>query len=133
MASATQDLLSSWHLDNPLNVFLLLAILFLGLPLIRMPDTTVLSSAEQPSKPDSSFTWRPARHPASDASVWRTWTKRELVGYHGDKTRDDVKEDGRILFAIRRKVYDVSAGASFYGPGPSSLSHLLVRLGRKRC
>jgi len=29
----------------------------------------------------------------------------------------DGRDGGRVLLAIRRKIYDVSAGRSFYGPG----------------
>ncbi|KAI9504749.1 Dihydrodipicolinate synthase [Coemansia spiralis] len=42
---------------------------------------------------------------------YKKWTKREIATYDG-------KEAGTpVLIALDRKVYDVSAGRNFYGPG----------------
>lgn len=104
------DFARSAHLDNPLNLFLI----FLALNL----NNSLLPSAQPVPSPDSlpdkptAYNWRPKEHPAP--IVWRRWTPIELEQFDG--TRAEL-EDGRLLMAIRRKVYDVSAGKSFYGPG----------------
>ncbi|KAJ2487779.1 Dihydrodipicolinate synthase [Coemansia sp. RSA 2320] len=41
---------------------------------------------------------------------YRTWTKREISQFTG-------ADNGPILIAIKGKVYDVSLGRGFYGPG----------------
>ncbi|GJN91383.1 hypothetical protein Rhopal_004404-T1 [Rhodotorula paludigena] len=101
------------HLRNPLNLALalLLAVLVLRLALPAPPDPPAPYGL--PASPaDGFYNWRPARHP--DALRWRTWTPQRLRAFDGT---DPAHDGGRILFAIRRKVYDVSSGRNFYGPG----------------
>ncbi|KAJ2159192.1 Dihydrodipicolinate synthase [Coemansia sp. RSA 552] len=43
-------------------------------------------------------------------ATYRSWTKREISEYTG-------KDGTPILIALDGKVYDVSAGRGFYGPG----------------
>ncbi|KAI5479136.1 cytochrome b5 [Pseudohyphozyma bogoriensis] len=96
------------NLDNPTNLVLLALVVVLIRSLV--PSTPFLPLI--PPTTPLSYNWRPEAH--APAMVWRTWTPEDLAGYDGTPTG---KEDGRILFAIRRKVYDVSGGRSFYGPG----------------
>lgn len=105
----------STHLDNPLNLFLI----FLALNLINslLPSSQSIPSPDSvPDKP-TQYNWRPSAHPSP--VVWRRWTPTELEAFDG--TRADL-EGGRLLMAIRRKVYDVSSGKSFYGPGKLRLA-----------
>jgi hypothetical protein len=104
------DLARTAHLDNPLNLFLV----FLALNLISslFPSTQPIPSPDSlPDKP-TQYNWRPKVHPSP--VVWRRWTTKELEKFDG--TNNEL-EGGKLLMAIRRKVYDVSSGKSFYGPG----------------
>lgn len=105
------DFLEATSLTNPLNVFLVAVMTYLLYTLY--PSTPLFPTPSNlPTKPIA-YNWRPSAHPES--IVWRTWRPEELSGYDGTS---EGKEGGRILFAIRRKVYDVTTGGSFYGPGP---------------
>ncbi|KAJ2742587.1 Dihydrodipicolinate synthase [Coemansia sp. BCRC 34301] len=42
--------------------------------------------------------------------AYKSWTKREISAYTG-------ADNGPILIAVKGKVYDVSLGRGFYGPG----------------
>ncbi|KAJ1850926.1 Dihydrodipicolinate synthase [Coemansia sp. RSA 2703] len=60
------------------------------------------------------FLWlKDARNRACSKAItgYRKWTKREISKYTGQT------EDTPILIALKGKVYDVSAGRGFYGPG----------------
>ena len=111
LPAAVTDTIHSLNLTNPLNVVLLLLTVYLLASLVpaspSLPSPATLGSNPQ------EYNWRPKEHPP--ALVWRTWRPEELRGYDG--TRHDGEEKGRIMFAIRRKVYDVTSGRSFYGPG----------------
>lgn len=96
-------------LTNPLNLGLILVVLYLIYGLV--PKEPSLPATSLPTSP-TSYNWRPEKH--SEAMVWRSWTPEELRGYDGTR---EGNEGGRILFAIRRKVYDVTTGRGFYGPG----------------
>lgn len=95
-------------LSNPLNIVLLALAAYLLHSLL--PTASSIPTA-LPTAP-TAYHWRPAKHP--ETMVWRSWTPEELRGYDGTA---EGSEGGRILFAIRRKVYDVSSGRQFYGPG----------------
>ncbi|GAA6063369.1 hypothetical protein JCM10212_000308 [Sporobolomyces blumeae] len=98
-------------LDNPVNVVLLSLLAYLVVSLV--PATPTLPTGPYPTTPNAgAYNWRPADHKPS--TVWRTFTPTQLARYDGT---DPTLERGRILFAIRRKVYDVTSGRSFYGPG----------------
>lgn len=57
------------------------------------------------------YTWMPVKHPAT--VLFREYTPRSLAEFDGRRKDGD---GGRILLAIDRVVFDVSAGRSFYGP-----------------
>lgn len=101
------------NLRNPLNAALLALVVILTLRILLPPPPYVPTPYGLAEKPDEAYNWRPRRHPESQ--LWRTWTPIELQKYDGT---DPKLEGGKILFAIRRKVYDVTSGKSFYGPGP---------------
>ncbi|SCV69648.1 BQ2448_1042 [Microbotryum intermedium] len=107
--------MTSIHLaTNPLNLSLLVLVLFLVYTLLPSPPT-IPDSKTLPTRP-TSYNWRPVTHVSENAIVWTEWTPKELAPFDG--TNQEL-QDGRILFAIRRKVYDVSGagGKTFYGPG----------------
>ena len=109
------SLLTRLHLNNPLNVILLAIVLYLAHTLF-IPGPPKPLKLPLPTSPGRAYNWRPDSHSASESiQLWRTFTPEELRPYDGTST-DDGRQ-GKILMAIRRKVYDVSSGASFYGPG----------------
>ncbi|CED83115.1 Putative steroid membrane receptor Hpr6.6/25-Dx [Phaffia rhodozyma] len=64
-----------------------------------------------PNSHNEGYTWIPLE--AQRALLLRTYTPKELAPFDG------TQSDGRILLAIDRKVFDVTAGRTFYGPdGP---------------
>lgn len=100
------------NLKNPVNAVLLALVVILTLRILLPPPPYVPTPYGLADNPNEAYNWRPRRHPESQ--LWRTWTPQELQKYDGT---DPNHEGGKILFAIRRKVYDVTAGKSFYGPG----------------
>ncbi len=81
----------STHLLTPLNL-LLAAIILYTLYAILRPAPKAVFAKEPP------------------AVVFRTYTPRTLLPFDG--------RDGRPVFlAVRGRVFDVSAGRNFYGPG----------------
>ncbi|KAK4054088.1 Dihydrodipicolinate synthase [Microbotryomycetes sp. JL201] len=117
-AHAASGVLHTLHLDNPLNTALVIVCIVLAARLLPSSFTTrTLSPVPQvplPTSPDKDYNWRPSRHSTLDASEWKQYTPQDLRAYDGTNSQ---LENGRILFAIRRKVYDVSSGRGFYGPG----------------
>lgn len=106
------------QLSTPTNLFLLLglyAVYYFLNP--SLPDLSQL-----PNSP-TAYNWRPATRPPT--AVWRTFTAAELSKFDGTASGKEAEANGmigmdgkaKILFAIRRRVYDVSSGRSFYGPG----------------
>lgn len=78
-------------LITPLNV-LLLSLLFYSLYASFKPTPLPTLPKEPP------------------AIVFRTFTPRTLLPYNG-------RDEPRILFAVRGRVFDVTYGRQFYGPG----------------
>jgi predicted heme/steroid binding protein len=56
--------------------------------------------------------------PLGDASAGLSLTAEELTEFDG-RQLPESEERAPLLLAIRGRIYDVSAGASFYGPGRS--------------
>jgi membrane-associated progesterone receptor component len=102
--------------ETPLNIALLLAIAYytrqVVFPSASMPKTL-------PSEHSKGYNWMPASHP--DVSVFKTYTPKTLEPFSG-------KDSGKILLAIDRKVFDVTAGRNFYGPGTYDLLWCLHEL-----
>ncbi|GAA6040047.1 hypothetical protein JCM8097_004754 [Rhodosporidiobolus ruineniae] len=106
------SVLERTNLLSPLNLSLTLLLLSLLLSLV--PSTPYAPSpSDLPSSPHAAYNWRPAVHPARESQKWGRWTPQELRAFDG--TGEGGK--GKVLIAVRRKVYDVSSGRNFYGPG----------------
>lgn len=112
LPASIHQFLLDLNLLNPLNLFLALILSYLiytlypSIPILPLPSSL-------PSKP-TSYNWRPNEH--KESLIWKNYTEKELLIYDGEEI-NKVESGGKILFAIRRKVYDVTLGKSFYGPG----------------
>ncbi|KAL5480452.1 DAP1 [Sanghuangporus weigelae] len=94
-------------LGAPVNTVLLLVIAYYAQRIVFPPTS-------QPSSPPSEFkqnySWMPKSHPPT--VLFQKFTPKTLAPFDGKNGR-------RILLAINRKVFDVTAGRTFYGPdGP---------------
>jgi membrane-associated progesterone receptor component len=84
---------------TPLNFLLVGVVLYTAYAMLRAPAPTSLpASAPSFARPDP-----PAR-------VFKTFTPHTLLPYNGTA-------DKPIYFAVRGRVFDVSPGRGFYGPG----------------
>jgi membrane-associated progesterone receptor component len=95
-------------LSNPVNTALLLLILYYAQSIIFPSSPRARAAKDVATSYEKGYSWMPAQHPPT--VVFKTYTPRTLEPFHG-------KEGGRILLAIDGKVFDVTAGRSFYGPG----------------
>ncbi|SNX82819.1 related to Membrane steroid binding protein [Melanopsichium pennsylvanicum] len=109
---------------NPLNLVLFLAVLYVLIPLIRpsSPNSsrwtpTVAEARSHLVAPSDRYTYLPPKHP--DTIEWTKYTPRTLAVYDGTGTGNQAgdQEGSRILLSIDRKVFDVTKGKNFYGPG----------------
>lgn len=105
---------------NPLNIVLFLAVLWILLPLLRPSNPhssrwtpTVAEARSFDTAPGDRYTYLPPKHP--DTVEWTKYTPRTLAIYDG--TGAPSSDEGRILLCINRKVFDVTKGKNFYGPG----------------
>lgn len=101
------DLLIDTAKTTPLNIVLLIPIAYLLYDIV-FPRSGVKPGAPIPSSYEESYLWRPKTHLST--MVWKKYSPITLMEYDG-------KKNPRILLAISRVVYDVTAGKSFYGPG----------------
>lgn len=102
-------------IETPLNALLLAPIAYFTFT-IAFPSTSRTSTTKPPTDWRDGYSWRPASHPRT--ILWKKYTPKTLQPFNG-------KDDPRILLAIDRKVFDVTAGGSFYGPGmPVSLTRV---------
>lgn len=92
---------------TPLNIVLLFPIGYLLWDII-FPRVAIAPGAPIPSSYEESYLWRPKTH--MPVILWTKYSPKTLEQYNG-------KTNPRILLAINRFVYDVTAGKSFYGPG----------------
>lgn len=97
---------------TPLNLLLIAPIVYLVWDII-FPRSVLKPGAPIPSSYEESYLWKPKAHPPS--LVWKKYSTITLEEFDG-------KRNGRILLAINRVVYDVTAGKSFYGPGQLELT-----------
>jgi len=119
LPSSVYSILNTLHLLTPLNASLSILLIFLLISLV--PSSPTLPSYPLPATPNLAYNYRPLHHQKS--TKWEKFTKRELETFDGKNQSES--DGGRILFAIRRKVYDVTSGKSFYGPGKSSVPFFL--------
>ncbi|KAF8512990.1 cytochrome b5-like heme/steroid binding domain-containing protein, partial [Gautieria morchelliformis] len=94
-------------LSNPVNTALVLLILYYVQSIVFPSSSRPRSPTEVATSYEKSYSWMPANHPPT--VVFQTFTPRTLEPFHG-------RDGGRILLAIDGKVFDVTAGRSFYGP-----------------
>ncbi|ELU42656.1 Cyt-b5 domain-containing protein [Rhizoctonia solani AG-1 IA] len=104
--------------EHPINVVLLGIISYQLSSLFRSSSASSQSQGDVPSSYNESYNWKPAKHPS--CTVWKKYTPVSLQPFSG-------RDGGQILLAIDGKVFDVTNGRNFYGPG---IVH--VRLTRSR-
>lgn len=92
---------------TPLNLLLLIPIAYLAWDIL-FPRVELAPGAPIPSSYEEAYLWRPKTH--TPVTVWKKYSPVTLEEFDG-------KRNPRILLAINRVVYDVTAGKSFYGPG----------------
>ncbi|PWN35998.1 cytochrome b5, partial [Meira miltonrushii] len=114
---------------NPLNVFLSLIVAYLFFSLLKPHSiaklTPTLAQARSTKKnQNNAYSFLPNQHPPT--SIWTKYTPRTLAVHDGSdlygkkknvSSSSQSSEQGRILLAIQGKVFDVTKGANFYGPG----------------
>lgn len=108
-------------ISNPLNIFLLIVFLYLLIPIVAPTSVSRLTPTIQSARGlTESYSYLPAEHPKS--TEWRKYTPRSLAIYDGTDLESENANAGdtnrgKILLSINKKVFDVSSGAKFYGPG----------------
>jgi membrane-associated progesterone receptor component len=112
----TQEELTSLLRDvNPLNIVLSVVALYI-LGTILLPEsvsklTPTLAKARSPKcHAGNSYSFLPEEHPP--VAQWTRYTPRTLAIHDGS-----AGKQGPILLAIEGRVFDVTKGSSFYGPG----------------
>ena len=137
-AMVSYFLFSQWFVDeltgSPINIILLLIIGFLIYKLLK-PESGkyyyLCQPIEKLSKPikyyESDLFSKKDLHLISDAGSSldiepplapmkkKDYTPRQLKPYDG--TKSDQNPEGRILIGVLGKVYDMTKGKGFYGPG----------------
>lgn len=118
-------------LQNPLNIALLLVFLYLLIPIIAPTSISRLTPTVKAARGlTESYSYLPSDHPKS--TEWRKYTPRSLAiydGTDGESNSEAIRQaggsagasadvnKGKILLCINRKVFDVTSGGKFYGPG----------------
>ena len=113
LPTSVYSLLLTLHLTTPVNASLSLLLLGLILSLIPTTSPSIPSYPLPATHTLGYYNYRP-RH--NKAEKWDVYTPVKLQSFNGKK------DGGKVLMAIRRKVYDVTSGKSFYGPGKASFS-----------
>jgi membrane-associated progesterone receptor component len=120
------DQVKSALLSNPLNTALALVIVYLLASLVLPYNieklTPSLAKARSPScNHTTSYSYLPDHPPVIE---WKKYTPRTLAVHDGSdveaqskKKAKNREEESRILLAISGKVFDVTKGGHFYGPG----------------
>lgn len=70
-------------------------------------SATISTRTGIPHEFKAGYSWMPKSHPPT--VLFRIYTPKTLEPFNGS-------ENGRILLAINRIVFDVTSGRSFYGP-----------------
>jgi membrane-associated progesterone receptor component len=94
--------------EHPINVVLLGIITYQFSSLFRSSSSPSQSQGSIPTSYNESYNWKPAKHPR--CTVWKKYTPKTLEPFSG-------RDGGQILLAIDGKVFDVTNGRNFYGPG----------------
>ncbi|KAN0064387.1 Dihydrodipicolinate synthase [Thecaphora frezii] len=108
--------------SNPLNLLLFALFLYILAPLLLPTDArsskhtpTLHEARSHATAPSDRYTFLASHHP--DTVEWRRYTPRTLALYDGTNPSPSPSAPARILLAINRKVFDVTSGRNFYGPG----------------
>ncbi|KAF8331073.1 cytochrome b5 [Cantharellus anzutake] len=103
------DYILSTLKETPINVLLWLPIAYLTYDIL-FPRSSVHSGSSVPTSYEEAYVWKPKTHPP--ATLFKKYSPITLSEFNGTK-------NPKILLAIDRVVYDVTAGKTFYGPdGP---------------
>lgn len=94
--------------EHPINVVLLGIITYQASSLFRLSSSSSQSQGSIPTSYNESYNWKPEKHPK--CTVWKRYTPKTLEPFSG-------RDGGQILLAIDRKIFDVTNGRNFYGPG----------------
>ena len=116
LPESVYSVLDSLHLLTPLNASLSIVLVIVLISLV--PSTPTVPTYPLATTPNVSYNYRPLYHAPS--IKWERYTPRELAKFDGKGSAASDGQRGpepKILFAIRRKVYDVTSGKNFYGPG----------------
>lgn len=92
-------------LVTPVNTVLAASIVYFVFKIVWPSNT---KPKQIPTHHSEAYNWLPEKH--AETSVFKTYTPRTLYPFSG-------KDGGKILLAIDRFVFDVTAGKNFYGPG----------------
>jgi len=70
-----------------------------------------IPSKKDETDPEKNYSWMPSRiSKEGESLIWCRMTPKKLRKYDG-------VNDERVLLGIRKKIYDVTSGKGFYGPG----------------
>lgn len=94
--------------EHPINIIIFGILAYQLSSLLRSSPASSKTQSSIPTSYNESYNWKPAKHPS--CIVWKKYTPRSLEPFSG-------RDGGRILLAIDGKVFDVTNGRSFYGPG----------------
>ncbi|PWN53491.1 cytochrome b5 [Violaceomyces palustris] len=119
------ELLGQGIVSNPLNLALLLVLIYVIVPVLLpkdpngptlLPPLSAARSHLTVPTSTSTYSYLPSKHP--NTTVWTRYTPRTLAVFDGtNPPSGDANQEPTILLAINRKVFDVTKGKNFYGPG----------------
>jgi len=119
----TMDILTALK-DTPLNALLLLPIIYLAWDIVFPKPATPARGAPIPSSYEKAYAWKPKSHPP--VILFKKYSPKTLEPFSG-------QNGTKILLAINKVVYDVTAGRSFYGPGALILLLSDGRIAERLC
>lgn len=124
----SQDAFNQLCNSNPLNIFLTLIVAYLFFSLLKPHSIakltpTLAQARSSKNNQNNTYSFLPDQHPPT--TVWTKYTPRTLAVHDGSELQGNKQksssqpfgQQGKILLAIQGKVFDVTKGANFYGPG----------------
>lgn len=111
--------------ENPLNAALAIIVVYLFISLLLPYRIDKLTPSIEKARMTSanhnnSYSYLPEHPPVM---LWKKYTPRTLAVHDGSdfeiqgSRAKRSREDSKILLAISGKVFDVTKGSHFYGPG----------------
>ena len=101
------DTLRTTLQETPANIVLLIPIAYLIYDIL-FPRLGLAPGSPIPTSYEEAYAWKPKTHPPT--ILFKRYSPVTLEQYDG-------KKNPKILLAVNRVVFDVTAGKSFYGPG----------------